>query len=65
MKDSIFLVSFDLDGELLCSRESGLVSEREESNLIQGIGGIGDQLSKEDLGERGEDRERERERGKR
>ena len=49
VEDSILLVCFDLDGELLRGTEGGLVREREEANLVQSIRSVGDQFSKEDL----------------
>ena len=45
----VVLVDLDLDGKLLCSTECSLVSQGEESNLVEGIRGIGYQLTKEDL----------------
>ena len=67
MQNSILLVSLDLDGELLSGRESTLVSQREEPDLVQSIRGVGNQLTEEDLRgrerEREERTERERERG--
>ena len=68
MEDSILLVRFDLDGELLSGRESTLVGQGEEPDLVQSIRGVGDQLTEEDLtgrekeGRRDRKRERERER---
>ena len=64
MQDSVLLVRLDLDGQLLSGRESTLVSQREEANLVQSIRGVGDQLTEKDL--RGREREgqkREREGG--
>ena len=60
MQYSVLLISLDLDGQLLSGRESTLVGQGEEADLVQSIRGVRDQFTKEDL--RGGKRERERER---
>ena len=37
MQHVVVFVCLDLDREVLCGAESRLVSEREETNLVQGI----------------------------
>ena len=59
MQYSVLLISLDLDGQLLSGRESTLVGQGEEADLVQSIRGVRDQFTKEDL--RGGKRERERE----
>ena len=62
MKCAILLVSLDLDGEFLRGTQRRLVSERQETNLVQSIRSVRNQLTKKDL-EKRENEKREREEG--
>ena len=52
MKDAVLLVSVDLDDEVLGGTELRLVGEREKADLVEGIRGVGDELTKVDLSRR-------------
>ena len=43
------MTNLDADDEILMIAESGLVSEREESDLVESVGGVRDELTQEDL----------------
>ena len=45
----VVLVSLDLDAELLRGVQHRFVGEGEQADLVQGVGGVGDQFSQEDL----------------
>ena len=51
MKDAVLLVGVDLDDEILSVTELRLVGKREKADLVQSIGGIGDEFAEVDLSE--------------
>ncbi len=45
----VLLVSLDLDTQVVVGVEDGLVCQGEQPDLVEGIGGVGNQLPEEDL----------------